>query len=187
MLSAPPPVPTVRTTRRITDRYLTGTRLRLRRVQHMDSGDWQYKLTQKLPADQPGPVQGLITNMYLNRTEYDLLSALPAAVLTKTRLSVPPLGIDVFDGHLHGLIIAEAEFTTDATAHAFAVPRLHRSTRAIRVADRARHHVRPHPHRARMNPSTGLDCCLRVECDDRPGELSAARRYSGTGAEIPVG
>lgn len=108
--------------RRITDRYLTGTRLRLRRVERADLGSVEYKLTQKVPAGRPGPVQGLITNTYLSPAEYGVLASLPARVLSKTRLSVPPLGIDVFDPPLHGLILAEAEFATDEAALAFRPP-----------------------------------------------------------------
>ncbi|MFD0327121.1 hypothetical protein ACFQZC_00365 [Streptacidiphilus monticola] len=58
----------------------------------------------------------------MSPTEYKLLASLPAAVLSKTRLSVPPLGVDVFGGPLQGLILAEAEFTTDEEAQSF-VPR----------------------------------------------------------------
>jgi CYTH domain-containing protein len=122
LLAGPPPAPAVTATRRITDRYLAGTRLRLRRAERPDRGTIEYKLTQKVPADQPGPVQGLITNTYLSRTEYSVLASLPAAVLSKTRFSVPPLGIDVFDPPLHGLILAEAEFATDEAALSFRPP-----------------------------------------------------------------
>jgi CYTH domain-containing protein len=122
LLAGPPPASAVVATRRITDRYLAGTRLRLRHIEGLDSEACEYKLTQKLPADRPGPVQGLITNTYLSRAEYDLLASLPAAVLSKTRLSVPPLGIDVFDPPLHGLVLAEAEFITDEAARSFLPP-----------------------------------------------------------------
>jgi CYTH domain-containing protein len=122
LLTSPPPASAVVATRRIIDRYLTGTRLRLRRVEHVDTANYEYKLGQKIPADVPGPIQGLITNIYLTRAEYGLLASLPADVLSKTRLSVPPMGIDVFDSRLQGLIMAEAEFTSDATAAAFIPP-----------------------------------------------------------------
>ncbi|MEH0473457.1 hypothetical protein QA943_32320 [Streptomyces sp. B21-097] len=112
----------VTATRLIRDRYLNGTRLRLRRSDRPDGGAPELKLTQKIPADQPGAVQGLITNTYLSQGEYDLLASLPAAVLSKTRLSVPPLGVDVFDGPLTGLVLAEAEFASDAEALAFPFP-----------------------------------------------------------------
>jgi hypothetical protein len=106
----------------ISDRYLVGTRLRLRRSESPDGGS-ELKLTQKVPAARPGPVQGLITSTYLSPAEYDLLASLPAAVLSKTRLSVPPLGVDVFGGLLRGLVLAEAEFTTDQEALLFSPPR----------------------------------------------------------------
>src|SRR5262249_18996450 len=81
-----------------------------------------YKFTQKIPTDHPGPVQGLITNTYLSKAEYDLLAQLPGKVLIKTRYSVPPLGIDVFASPLHGLVLAEAEFDTDTAMRAFQPP-----------------------------------------------------------------
>lgn len=107
--------------RKITDRYLTGTALRLRHLaDQRDAHD--YKFTQKIPADHPGPVQGMITNIYLSKAEYDLLAQLPSKMLIKTRYSVPPLGIDVFAPPLHGLVLAEAEFDTDDAMLAFRPP-----------------------------------------------------------------
>jgi CYTH domain-containing protein len=122
LLARPPSASAVTASRRIIDRYLTGTRLRLRRAEWLDSADCEFKLTQKVPAGRPGYVQGLITNTYLSAAEYDLLASLPGDVLIKTRLSVPPLGIDVFDPPLHGLVLAEAEFTTDDAAESFLPP-----------------------------------------------------------------
>jgi CYTH domain-containing protein len=119
LLASPPPLPAAAASRQITDRYLTGTRLRLRRVEHLDSGACQFKLTQKVPAGRPGHVRGLITSIYLSAAEYDLLASLPAQVLSKTRYSVPPLSIDDFDPPLHGLVLAEAEFSTDEAAQSF--------------------------------------------------------------------
>lgn len=118
----PPPVTNEGTVRQITDRYLTGTRLRLRLIRRQDSNTSQYVLTQKVPSRRHGGVQGLITNTYLNDVEYDLLASLPAVVLAKTRFSFPPVGIDVFDGPLDGLVMAEAEFTSDAACDAFVPP-----------------------------------------------------------------
>jgi CYTH domain-containing protein len=107
--------------RKIVDHYLIGTTLRLRCV--LRPGGDQYKLTQKIPAAQPGPVQGLITSIYLSKAEYDqLVAELPGKRLTKTRYSIPPLGIDVFDPPLSGLVTGEAEFGTDAEMLAFQPP-----------------------------------------------------------------
>lgn len=43
-------------------------------------------------------------------------------MLSETRFSVPPLGVDVFEGPLQGLVLAEAEFTGDEEALAFVPP-----------------------------------------------------------------
>ena len=106
----------------ILDRYIVGTRLRLRRVQPVPPAGQPptFKLTQKVPADDGGP--GLITNTYLSASEYDLLATLPAAVLAKRRHSIPPLGVDVFGGPLTGLVLAEAEFDTDGECRTFEPP-----------------------------------------------------------------
>ena len=122
LLAGPPPPSAVSASRLITDRYLPGTRLRLRRVSWPDRQASEFKLTQKVPAGRPGPVRGLITNTYLSAAEYDLLASLPADVISKTRLSVPPLSVDVFGPPLNGLVLAEAEFGTDQEAGSFPQP-----------------------------------------------------------------
>jgi hypothetical protein len=103
----------------IVDRYLAGTRIRLRRsVERIEGGEVEVlKLTQKIPAPDGGP--GLITTLYLSPEEYDLFAALPAAVLTKSRHSIPPFGIDVFEAPLDGLVLAEVEFGTDGEMRSF--------------------------------------------------------------------
>lgn len=107
--------------RRITDNYIEGTTLRLRK-QNYNDGLTTFKLTQKLPERGPGAQQGFITSMYLTQDEFLVLAQLPARKLTKTRFSVPPFGIDVFDGALEGLILAEAEFDSVVSAEAFVAP-----------------------------------------------------------------
>jgi CYTH domain-containing protein len=107
--------------RRITDRYIDGTNLRLRE-QNDDGGPAMFKLTQKLPARASGAQQGLITSMYLSRDEHLVLARLPARQLTKTRHSVPPFGIDVFEGKLEGLLLAEAEFDSAEAADQLTIP-----------------------------------------------------------------
>jgi len=107
--------------RYIIDRYIDGTTLRLRKQTYND-GLITLKLTQKLPMRGDGAQQGFITSMYVTESEFNLLAQLPARMLTKTRFSVPPYGIDVFDGRLQGLILAEAEFDSAEAAACFAVP-----------------------------------------------------------------
>ena len=86
----------------IKDRYIDGTLLRLRE-QTDDGGAAIFKLTQKVPARGSGAQQGLITSFYLTEGEFRLPAQLPAKVLSKFRYSVPPFGIDVFEGALRGL------------------------------------------------------------------------------------
>ena len=106
--------------RRIHDRYIESTRLRLRQMTGRD-GDIVFKLTQKIP-ERAGPRQGLITSLYLSQSEFDALAQLPAKTLAKTRHSLPPFGIDVFEGNLSGLILAEAEFNSAQEALAAEIP-----------------------------------------------------------------
>ena len=116
--------------RRIVDRYIDGTNLRLRRMSGADGGQI-FKLTQKLAEPRMTARQGLITNIYLACEEFDVLSQLPARILMKTRHSVPPFGIDVFEGELRGLVLAEAEFNSAEEAAALQLPPfLHREVTA---------------------------------------------------------
>ena len=108
-------------TRRITDRYIQGTNLRLREQEDQDRPP-VFKLTQKIPAPASAAQQGYITTMYLDRDTHERLSRLSAKVLAKVRYSVPPFGIDVFEGVLEGLVLAEAEFDSAAEADALTIP-----------------------------------------------------------------
>jgi len=65
---------------------------------------------------------GLITTMYLRAAEHAVLEQLPAGVFHETRLSVPPLGVDVFEGALSGLVPGEAEFDDDESLESFVPP-----------------------------------------------------------------
>jgi CYTH domain-containing protein len=120
----------------IEDRYLDGTRLRLRRMTPLDGAhgtlEVQRKLVQKVPAADGSP--GLITNLYLSEAEYARLAELPAASLRKTRHSIPPFGVDVFEGALEGLILAEIEFATAEDGAAFepSIPVVAEVTRDVR-------------------------------------------------------
>jgi CYTH domain-containing protein len=102
----------------IEDRYLDGTRLRLRR-QVLRGGSTVLKLTQKLAAPGEHGEQGVLTTIYLSEDEHAALATLPAATLRKTRLSIAPYGIDVFAAPLDGLVLAEVEFSSLDEAAAF--------------------------------------------------------------------
>ena len=104
-------VPAGEAGRLIEDRYLDGTRLRLRRMSR--DGLSVHKLTQKVRPDAGDPSEVLITNMYLSEGEYSRLSLLPGQVLVKTRVVIPAPShdfvVDEFHGRLQGLRLAEVE------------------------------------------------------------------------------
>jgi CYTH domain-containing protein len=97
--------------RLIEDRYITGTRLRLRRVE----ADSQvvYKFCQKVRPHDGDPSTVAITNIYLAEAEYERLCQLPAAILRKTRriwqIGHHTFAVDKFHGDLAGLLVAEIE------------------------------------------------------------------------------
>jgi CYTH domain-containing protein len=103
----------------IDDRYLDGTRLRLRRMAQV-GGPTQLKLTQKVPDPDPDGRgrQGELTTLYLSEAEHAALARIPAAALSKSRLSIAPYGVDVFHGELAGLVLAEVEFASVEAAAA---------------------------------------------------------------------
>lgn len=101
---------------RITDRYLTNTDLRLRQMEPIDGGEAVLKLGQKQVPSPPDFSRMTITNIYLSPSEYSVLAELPALELHKRRYSVQEdgrtFGVDVFEAHLSGLILAEVGFET---------------------------------------------------------------------------
>jgi CYTH domain-containing protein len=95
-------------TREIVDRYLTGTRLRLREVREPD-GTVTRKLSHKVRLTD-GPAEVACTNLYLDDAEWDLLLALPARVLRKRRHLVQRDGVVVaVDEHEDGTLVAEID------------------------------------------------------------------------------
>lgn len=108
------------TARLIEDRYLPGTALRLRRVTAPD-GSVVHKLGKKYPG--VGLSSRPMTNIYLDAAEYGALAVLPAAVLVKRRHDVgDEFAIDVFEGALAGLMLAEISADDDAELAAIVVP-----------------------------------------------------------------
>lgn len=104
-------VPSGEAARLVEDRYLDGTRLRLRRVTL--GGQSVHKLTQKVRPVESDPSEVLITNMYLSEDEYSFLSTLPGSVVVKTRAVVTTTThqfvVDEFHERLQGLRLAEVE------------------------------------------------------------------------------
>jgi CYTH domain-containing protein len=110
----------------ITDNYITNTRLRLRKSRWVPTGEWSLKLTQKHTPAPPDFTRTLITTIYLNLAEYEVLSVFEANELRKNRYYLRHEGrlysVDVFLGSLRGLILSETDFDTDEEMDAFPAP-----------------------------------------------------------------
>ena len=110
----------------ITDNYITNTRLRLRKSRWVPTGEWSLKLTQKQTPDPPDFSRALITTLYLNRAEYEVLSVFEANELRKNRYYLRHEGrlysVNVYLGDLRGLVLAEIDFDDDAEMDAFPTP-----------------------------------------------------------------
>ena len=96
---------------RIEDKYLQGTRLRLRVVSDATSRNRTIKLTKK--PESSSPYFRTNSRILLSEDEHQLFDALAGDRLTKTRHRVVHLdrvfAVDVFDPPLHGLIVCEVE------------------------------------------------------------------------------
>jgi CYTH domain-containing protein len=106
--------------RRIEDRYLDGTRLRLRAVTDSATGEQIFKFCKKYGSDDP--ISGPVTNLYLEAAEHAALAVLPAALIVKRRYAVDAVGLDVFEGELSGLMLCEAEAPSREAALSLAFP-----------------------------------------------------------------
>lgn len=111
----------------ITDNYLTGTRLRLRKVRDPKTNKWIVKFTQKFAPNPDDLSRTIITNTYLNATEAETLSIFEANEIRKNRYPFEFEGrkfsVDMFLGDLFGLVLAEVSFETDEEMDGFAKPR----------------------------------------------------------------
>jgi CYTH domain-containing protein len=112
--------------RRITDKYLENSRLRLRKVEDNQGNIIALKLTQKYPLESASPYHRLITNLYLNPSEFEQLNLLVGDTLIKQRYRYEwkgfQFGVDVFADKLSGLVLAEVEAATDEELFRLPVP-----------------------------------------------------------------
>ncbi len=110
----------------ITDNYITGTRLRLRKVRDPRTNKWTVKFTQKYAPDPGDLSRTVITNTYLNALEAEILSVFDTNEIRKNRYSFEFAGrkfsIDMFLGDLFGLVLAEVSFETDEELDNFPTP-----------------------------------------------------------------
>jgi CYTH domain-containing protein len=101
----------------ITDNYITGTRLRIRKVREPRTNKWTVKFTQKFAPDPDDLSRTIITNTYLNALEAEVLSVFDANEIRKNRYPFEFEGrkfsVDMFLGDLFGLVLAEVSFETD--------------------------------------------------------------------------
>jgi CYTH domain-containing protein len=100
----------------IVDRYIARSRLRLR-----DAGS-QYKLTQKEAPAPPDFAVTTITTIYLSPEEFEIVSVLPGPELRKRRHHLGPYSIDVFEGELSGLVLAERSYASEEEMRADSPP-----------------------------------------------------------------
>ena len=110
----------------ITDNYITGTRLRLRKVRDPQTNKWTVKLTQKFAPDPNDYSRTIITNIYLNALEAETLAMFQDNEIRKNRYPFEFAGrkfsVDMFLGDLFGLVLAEVGFETDEELSAFPKP-----------------------------------------------------------------
>src|SRR5215813_4514446 len=110
----------------ITDNYLTGTRLRLRKVRDPRTNKWVAKFTQKFAPNPEDLSRTIITNTYLNAIEAETLSIFEANEIRKNRYRFEFEGrqfaIDMFLGDLFGLVLAEVSFDNDEELENFPLP-----------------------------------------------------------------
>ncbi len=97
--------------KRLEDKYLQSTRLRLRLATDSESGRQVIKLTKKAASNSP--YFCTISRILLSPGEYMRLSELAGWTLKKTRYYHRYQGrlfsVDVFEGELEGLILCETE------------------------------------------------------------------------------
>lgn len=112
--------------RRITDKYLDNSRLRLRKIEDSQGNIIALKLTQKYATEFTASYQRLITNLYLNPSEFEQLAALSGDTLIKQRYRYDwqgfQFGIDVFEAKHAGLVLAEVEAPTDEQLFSIPIP-----------------------------------------------------------------
>jgi CYTH domain-containing protein len=106
----------------ISDRYIIGTRTRLRTMRRGE--DVVYKLTRKYACEDP--ISRPIVTAYLDPAEHEVFTSLPALTLSKTRFKVAHQGhdfsLDRFEGPLQGLWLSEIELADPTDLRALGDP-----------------------------------------------------------------
>ena len=105
--------------REIEDLYVSGSRLRLRKVSDPNGGVI-FKFGKKY-GKRSGASEA-VTNLYLSEAEHHQLASLPGLVTLKRRYNVAGGALDIYDRPRSGLAIFEVEFDDEASAHAYRPP-----------------------------------------------------------------
>jgi|HubBroStandDraft_6_1064221.scaffolds.fasta_scaffold166644_2 CYTH domain-containing protein len=105
--------------RTIQDRYLSGTGLRLRKIQPSD-GEPVYKLGKKY--GKGASFAEPITNIYLSPQEYAALVGLDGRSVRKVRYAFAGGSLDMYSNPNDGLAIFELEFPSLAAADSYVPP-----------------------------------------------------------------
>jgi CYTH domain-containing protein len=110
----------------ITDNYITGTRLRIRKVRDPKTNKWIVKFTQKFAPNPNDLSRTVITNTYLNAIEAETLAIFAANEIRKNRYPFEfenrQFSVDMFLGDLFGLVLAEVSFENDEDLDSFKTP-----------------------------------------------------------------
>ena len=119
LLKAPVDFGTPEKVMEIHDRYLEGTNLRLREI-HEVGMEPLFKLGQKLRMDGRSASSIACTSMYLVKEEFELLSRLPAKLLSKSRSKYTfgdlIYSVDIFLGPLKSLVLLEVDVGEESIA-----------------------------------------------------------------------
>ena len=112
--------------RTIEDLYIEGSRLRLRKVTQPD-GACIFKFGKKY--GKSSTLSEPVANLYLTAAEYEQLSRLPGAAMSKRRYSLAGGALDIYERPRAGLAVFEIEFGDEEAARRYEPP--HFVTREI--------------------------------------------------------
>ena len=108
----------------ILDRYIAGTRLRLRQVRIPGTDQYTRMLQQRIVL--PNEIEIKLAEIHLNDIEYSIFESIERSEVRKNRyfheFDQIPMAFDVYLGQLQGLKLALAEFETLDEAERMSMP-----------------------------------------------------------------
>lgn len=105
--------------RRIEDTYLSGGRLRLRKITE-DHRLPIFKLGKKYARSGHEPES--VVNIYLSEDEYEALRVVPGRIAVKSRFSIADGALDLYEQPKHGFAVFEIEFSSPEAAAVYKPP-----------------------------------------------------------------